>query len=83
MQIIQSRRDFLASLSAAGAAGVLGGRGSLADEGPPETTTIRIRVEDAPPLMVTGCENALCTRPLHHRGAAAARKASPTSAMSS
>ena len=42
MQIIQSRRDFLASLSAAGAAGVLGGRSSLADEGPPETTTIRI-----------------------------------------
>ena len=42
MQIIQSRRDFLASLSAAGAAGVLGARGSLADEGPPETTTIRL-----------------------------------------
>ena len=29
---MQSRRDFLASLSAAGAAGVLGARGSLADE---------------------------------------------------
>ena len=42
MQIIQSRRDFLASLSAAGAAGVLGARASLADEGPPETTTIRL-----------------------------------------
>ena len=42
MQISQSRRDFLASLSAAGAAGVLGARGSLADEGPPETTTIRL-----------------------------------------
>jgi NitT/TauT family transport system substrate-binding protein len=42
MHISQSRRDFLTALSAAGAAGVFGGRGSLADEGPPETTTIRI-----------------------------------------
>jgi NitT/TauT family transport system substrate-binding protein len=42
MQLTQSRRDFLARLSAAGAAGVLGGRTSLADEGPPETTTIRL-----------------------------------------
>ena len=42
MPSIQSRRDFLASLSAAGAAGVLGARKSLADEGPPETTTIRL-----------------------------------------
>jgi NitT/TauT family transport system substrate-binding protein len=44
MQIIQSRRDFLASASAAaaGAAGVLGARGSLAAEGPPETTAIRV-----------------------------------------
>ena len=33
MQIFQSRRDFLAGLSAAGAAGVLGARRSLADEG--------------------------------------------------
>ena len=29
-------------LSAAGAAGVLGARRSLADEGPPEVTTIRL-----------------------------------------
>jgi NitT/TauT family transport system substrate-binding protein len=42
MQTIRSRRDFLASLSAAGAAGILGGRSSLADEGPPEVTTIRL-----------------------------------------
>ena len=38
----QSRRDFLASLSVAGAAGVLGARASLADEGPPEVTTVRL-----------------------------------------
>jgi NitT/TauT family transport system substrate-binding protein len=42
MQLRQNRRDFLASLSAAGAAGVLGARASLADDGPPETTTIRL-----------------------------------------
>jgi NitT/TauT family transport system substrate-binding protein len=42
MQIIQSRRDFLAGLSAAGAAGILNPRGALADEGPPETTTIKL-----------------------------------------
>jgi NitT/TauT family transport system substrate-binding protein len=41
MHIIQSRRDFLASASFA-AAGVLGARGPLADEPPPETTTIRL-----------------------------------------
>jgi NitT/TauT family transport system substrate-binding protein len=43
MQIIQSRRDFLASASlAATAAGFLGARGSLAAEGPLETTTVRL-----------------------------------------
>jgi NitT/TauT family transport system substrate-binding protein len=64
MQMTQSRRDFLASTSLAAAAGVFGARGSLADEGPPETTTIRIRVEDAPPLVVNGvAENALCIGP--------------------
>ena len=42
MYIMQSRRDFLTTVSAAGAAGVLGGRWVLADEAPPETTTIRI-----------------------------------------
>ena len=38
----QSRREFLTALTAAGAAGVLGARRSLADEGPPETTAIRL-----------------------------------------
>jgi NitT/TauT family transport system substrate-binding protein len=42
MHIMQSRRDFLASASLAAAAGVLGPRASLADEGPPEVTTIRL-----------------------------------------
>jgi NitT/TauT family transport system substrate-binding protein len=42
MHIMQSRRDFLTTLSAAGAASVLGARSSLADEGPPEVTTIRL-----------------------------------------
>jgi NitT/TauT family transport system substrate-binding protein len=44
MHIMQSRRRFLARASLAAAAGVLGiGRAALADEGPPETTTIRLR----------------------------------------
>jgi NitT/TauT family transport system substrate-binding protein len=42
MQIVQSRRDFMTALSVAGAAGILGTRASLADEGPPETTTVRV-----------------------------------------
>jgi NitT/TauT family transport system substrate-binding protein len=42
MQISQTRRDLLASASLAAAAGVLGARSSLADEAPPETTTIRL-----------------------------------------
>jgi NitT/TauT family transport system substrate-binding protein len=43
MRSIHSRRDFLASLTSAGAAGVLGARPALAEEGPPEVTTIRLR----------------------------------------
>jgi NitT/TauT family transport system substrate-binding protein len=42
MQMIQSRRRFLATLSAAGAAGIIGAPNSLAQEAPPETTTIRL-----------------------------------------
>jgi NitT/TauT family transport system substrate-binding protein len=42
MHIMQSRRNFVATLSAMGAAGLLGTRTSLADEGPPETTAIRL-----------------------------------------
>jgi NitT/TauT family transport system substrate-binding protein len=43
MHTIQSRRDFLAGLSAASAVSVLRTRTSFADEGPPEVTTIRLR----------------------------------------
>jgi NitT/TauT family transport system substrate-binding protein len=42
MHIMPSRRDFLTTLSVAAAAGILGARPSLADEGPPETTTLRL-----------------------------------------
>ena len=42
MTIAQSRRDFFTSASLAAAAGILGGRASLAAEDPPETTTIRL-----------------------------------------
>jgi NitT/TauT family transport system substrate-binding protein len=66
MHALQSRRDFLASASLTAAAGVLGPRTSLADEPPLETTTIRIRVEDAPPAVVSGvAENSLCNAPLY------------------
>jgi NitT/TauT family transport system substrate-binding protein len=42
MQITQSRRRFLASLSAAGAASLLGYEQSHAAESPPETTSVRL-----------------------------------------
>jgi NitT/TauT family transport system substrate-binding protein len=42
MQLIQNRRDFLASLSTASAASVLGTGSSLANGPPPETTTLRL-----------------------------------------
>ena len=42
MQIMQSRRRFLAALSLAGAAGLIGARKSLAAEAPLETTTVRL-----------------------------------------
>ena len=47
MHIMQSRRDFLTALSAAGAGSIVGGPGSFADEGPPETTTVRLSFSTA------------------------------------
>jgi NitT/TauT family transport system substrate-binding protein len=41
MRITQSRRQFLTTLSLAGAAGLVGAPRALAAEGPPETTTVR------------------------------------------
>jgi NitT/TauT family transport system substrate-binding protein len=43
MHIMESRRDFLASVSSMATAGVLGARASIAEEGPPETTMLRLR----------------------------------------
>jgi NitT/TauT family transport system substrate-binding protein len=56
MQIRQNRRHFLASASLAAAAGVIGAGRSFADEGPPETTAIRLSFTTAicfAPLDVT------------------------------
>jgi NitT/TauT family transport system substrate-binding protein len=55
MQIIHSRRDFLSTLSAAGASSLFGGRNLLAAEPPPEVTTIRIQREEL--------ENPICLAP--------------------
>src|SRR3954452_22161479 len=45
MSILQTRRRLVTSASAAGVAGLLGSAPALADEGPPETTTIRLRYD--------------------------------------
>src|SRR5882762_10767582 len=42
MQTIQNRRRFLATLTAAGGAGLIGGPSSRAQDGRLETTTVRI-----------------------------------------
>jgi NitT/TauT family transport system substrate-binding protein len=43
MKLVQNRRRFLTTLSSAGAAGLLiGPAPSLAQEAPPETTTVRL-----------------------------------------
>jgi NitT/TauT family transport system substrate-binding protein len=43
MQIMQSRRHFLTTLALTSTASALGTRSALADEGPPEVTTLRLR----------------------------------------
>jgi NitT/TauT family transport system substrate-binding protein len=45
MQMIQSRRDFLATSLLAATAGAFGARRALAYEPPPETTTIRLHLD--------------------------------------
>jgi NitT/TauT family transport system substrate-binding protein len=42
MQTSQNRRRFLATLASVGAASLIGAQGSFAQEGPPETTTVRL-----------------------------------------
>jgi len=42
MRSVQSRRRFLATLASAGGAALMGTGTSLAQDGPPETTTIRL-----------------------------------------
>lgn len=42
MPIMQSRRTFLSTLTAGGAAAALGARPSLSAEEPPETATVRL-----------------------------------------
>ncbi|TIR42762.1 MAG: twin-arginine translocation signal domain-containing protein, partial [Mesorhizobium sp.] len=42
MQIIQNRRRFLAGLTAAGGAGIIGTSTSAWAEAPPETTSVRL-----------------------------------------
>ena len=54
MHLIQSRRDFLTSLSATGAACLMGLPNSFAQEAPPETTTVRFPIS-----------NNICFAPLY------------------
>ena len=63
MPIVQSRRDFLAGMSATGAACVLGPRASLADEAPPEVTTIRLWAEAVPKTVNSFSDVAICFAP--------------------
>ena len=42
MYMMQDRRRFLATMSSAGAASLIGARSSFAQEAPPETTTVRL-----------------------------------------
>ena len=42
MRVVQSRRDFIAAVSAIRAAGLIDGRPTHADEAPPETSVIRL-----------------------------------------
>ena len=42
MYMVQDRRRFLTTLSSAGVSGLIGGAKSVAQEAPPETTTIRL-----------------------------------------
>src|SRR3954452_21980228 len=47
MRTLPTRREFVATLAWAGAASVVSARGSLADEPPPEVTTLRLAITPA------------------------------------
>jgi hypothetical protein len=70
MYTMQDRRRFLATLSLAGAAGLVGTPTSFAQEAPPETTTIRL-----------ARNRSVCIAPQYVVGACCRQKALPTSAM--
>ena len=66
MALLQSRREFTASLSLAGAAALIGSAPALADEGPPETTTVRFA--KAPGICIAPqyvAEEMLACRGIH------------------
>jgi NitT/TauT family transport system substrate-binding protein len=64
---IQSRRRFMASATAA--ATLIGSTRAHAGEGPPETTAVRLRHEDAPPSLVNGVPDTVsCFAPLDVAG---------------
>jgi NitT/TauT family transport system substrate-binding protein len=64
--MMQTRRDFATALAGVGAAGFVGTGKVLADEEPLETTTVRLRVADAPQVVVSGvADNAICEAPLY------------------
>src|SRR6266567_1354221 len=66
MPIVHSRRRFLTNVAFAGAAGLGGARNLLAEEGPPETSTVRLRFEDTPPSLVNGVSDVLsCNAPVY------------------
>jgi hypothetical protein len=70
MQSTQNRRRFLATLSSAGAAGLIGAP-ALAQQAPPETTTIRLAKY-----------SSICVAPYSAPPmSCCVRKASPTSGM--
>jgi NitT/TauT family transport system substrate-binding protein len=70
MRMTQSRRDFLAAASLAATAGIRAPRASLAEEPPPEVTTIRLRLEPGTvKLLDPGVvENPICIAPQYLAG---------------
>jgi NitT/TauT family transport system substrate-binding protein len=62
----QDRRTFVASVTVAAVAGLIDSSPSLADELPPETRTVRLRLEDAPQASAGEItDSSLCNAPLY------------------